>query len=200
MESQDFNKWLVKDLLEYLAQYNVDKTDIQGTGKNNNVVKHDLVRAARKVTKMYPSNINNYDIIPKDVVQHILSNLPIQTSRLINKQTLLESKNRYVKNNYVFLSEPGKTPNLKPGDFVLYRGPEYNNDMIAMVIKVTSSTKAQIKPLEYYNNMFNPNSIINIYRKNMTIIKISLDYFRSLPEKIQMYILDVNPKTVDRIE
>jgi hypothetical protein len=74
-----------------------------------------------------------------------------------------ENQNRYIKKDYIFLSKRGKTPNLKKGDFVLYRGPEYDGDVIAIVFEVTSSTKAGIYSLEDYNNMFNTRTYVVKY-------------------------------------
>jgi hypothetical protein len=199
----NYNDWLVKDLLEYLSQYNIDKTDIRGTGKNGNVVKKDLIRAIKKI-KRYSNNIinndiqyienNEYDIIPIDVIPQILYNLPVQKSRLINKQTLLENQDRYIKRNYAFLTEKGTTPNLKMGDFVLYRGPEYNGDVIAIVYKVISANRVKIRALQDYNDMINTDEPIDVDRKNLTIIKLDIKYLKSLPTNVQMSISLVNPR------
>lgn len=46
---EDFNKWSVSDLKEYLLQYDITAKDIQGSGKNGNVIKTDYIFAARQI-------------------------------------------------------------------------------------------------------------------------------------------------------
>lgn len=82
MESENFNKWSVNDLKNLLLQYNIEPANINGSGKNNNVIKADLVRTARKI-KAY-TNINdetkgiNHNL-PIDVINEILNVSDIST-------------------------------------------------------------------------------------------------------------------------
>lgn len=48
---EDFNKWTVPELKALLLQYDISPNEIKGTGKNNNVIKADLIKAVKKVIK-----------------------------------------------------------------------------------------------------------------------------------------------------
>ena len=61
----------------------------------------------------------------------------------------------------------GSTRGLKAGDIVVY--DDHNKNFKAKVIKVTSSQKAQIKPLTDVDDTFNTSNIINTYRSFMKI-------------------------------
>lgn len=83
MDDENFNRWTVKDLKEYLLQYDVTTRDIEGTGKNGNVVKNDLIYA---IKKLHENDINNdvsfirLDDIPNlnnDILINIAIKLPI---------------------------------------------------------------------------------------------------------------------------
>ncbi len=198
---ENYNKWLVNDLTEYLLQHNITKTDIKGTGKNGNVIKADLVRASKKVSKLHTLNINTvekntYDIIPQDVIPQIFDNLPIKTTRLINKQSLKSTEKRTKHKDYIVLSEKGKTSGLKRGDIVLYDVYLYNNHqldtfstkVIAFVYQVTSTKKVKIQALHDYDITFNTRSLNNIDRKYLTIIKLSDNYFNRLDQRTQTKI------------
>ena len=45
----DLNKWLVSDLKTFLLQYNIDDTDIKGSGKHGNVIKKDYLKMVKKI-------------------------------------------------------------------------------------------------------------------------------------------------------
>ena len=55
MEAENFNKWLVSDLKQYLLQNNIELDTIKGTGKNGNVVKNDLIKTAKKIKSNFIS-------------------------------------------------------------------------------------------------------------------------------------------------
>lgn len=61
------------------------------------------------------------------------------------------------------------TKGLKNGDVVDYK---YNGlQFTATVVNVTSSQKAQIRAHLPVNDYFNPSTVVNTYRKYMTIVK-----------------------------
>jgi len=60
------------------------------------------------------------------------------------------------------------TKGLKKGDIVYYNDGHWKYN--AIVINVTSTQKAQIRPLTHIDNIINPTYIINTYRKFMTIV------------------------------
>ncbi len=127
----NFNKWLVKDLQEYLLQYNIDKTDIKGTGKNNNVIKADLVRTANKITykkinKIYSPNIElsksielpddiYYTIIknsqPKDIISLYFVNQSYQ--RVLNKPFMLKELSKQYHANITTFNDFISIINIK---------------------------------------------------------------------------------------
>ncbi len=78
---EDFNTWLVADLKNLLLQYDILPT--KGSGKNGNVIKIDLLRAAKKIKKDRYNQINTYDAInpnlPEDIMMEILLNADIKT-------------------------------------------------------------------------------------------------------------------------
>jgi len=47
--TEDFKKWSVYDLKDYLLQHDIITSDIEGSGKNNRVMKNDLIRFAKKI-------------------------------------------------------------------------------------------------------------------------------------------------------
>ena len=61
------------------------------------------------------------------------------------------------------------TKGLKIGDKVLYDDGVLQFE--AIVVNITSTTKAHIKALSYVNEIYNPHTCVNDYRKFMTIIK-----------------------------
>lgn len=63
-----------------------------------------------------------------------------------------------------------KTAGLKKGDLILYHDDD-GLEFKAIVENVTATTKAQIRALNYIDKTFNPNTIVNTYRKYMTIIE-----------------------------
>lgn len=88
MELEDFSKWKVNELKEYLLQYDITPKDIKGTGKNGNIVKNDLLKAIKKLNKNITKNPQNFTIPEElsnatsfqftgnnDVDIHILRNL-----------------------------------------------------------------------------------------------------------------------------
>ncbi len=89
MQPENFNKWQVNDLKNYLLQYNIDPDDIKGSGKNGNVIKVDLVKTAKKIkSKIYiNSNVNqNNDLpdksgytVPEDIIKEILNVSDVNT-------------------------------------------------------------------------------------------------------------------------
>jgi hypothetical protein len=90
---QDFDKWLVSDLKNYLLQHDIVLE--KGSGKNGNVIKSDLVKKAYKIYKsnkitkspvkiktlsgQFPTELN-------DLVPNILNNVNMNTVRSLNKQ------------------------------------------------------------------------------------------------------------------
>ena len=61
------------------------------------------------------------------------------------------------------------TQGLKAGDIVDY--DDGKRQFRATVIKVTATTKAQIKPHSDVDDIFNSKNIINTYRLSMKIVK-----------------------------
>ena len=59
------------------------------------------------------------------------------------------------------------TKGLKSGDLIAY--DDGQRQFTAIIINVTSTQKAQVRPLIYVDNIFNPTRIINTYRKFMMI-------------------------------
>jgi hypothetical protein len=59
------------------------------------------------------------------------------------------------------------TKGLKSGDLIIYN--DGYTQFPAFIISITSTQKAQIKPLIDVNETFNTKYIINTYRKFMTI-------------------------------
>ncbi len=60
------------------------------------------------------------------------------------------------------------TKGLKIGDRVLYDDGILHFD--AIVVNITSTTKAHIKALYYVNELYNPGTCVNDYRKFMAIL------------------------------
>lgn len=58
------------------------------------------------------------------------------------------------------------TRGLRAGDIVTYDDGEVK--FTATVVKVTATTKAQIRAHTYVSELFNPQTIVNTYRKYMT--------------------------------
>lgn len=61
------------------------------------------------------------------------------------------------------------TKGLKAGNYVVY-----NDGRIcfpALVIEVTATTKARIRPLEHVDDDYNPKHQVNTYRRWMAIIR-----------------------------
>jgi hypothetical protein len=84
MDDENFNRWTVKDLKEYLLQYDIVMKDIKGTGKNGNVVKNDLIHAIKKLHKndMLQNDVSfiGLDDLPNlnnDILINIAIKLPI---------------------------------------------------------------------------------------------------------------------------
>ena len=75
MNSENFNTWLVADLKNLLLQYDITNKDIQGTGKNGNVVKKDYIKTIKKIINNIIKFDNNLDTV---VWHQILLNLPYQ--------------------------------------------------------------------------------------------------------------------------
>lgn len=48
---EDFDKWTVPELKALLMQYDIYPNEIKGTGKNNNVIKADLIKTVKNVIK-----------------------------------------------------------------------------------------------------------------------------------------------------
>ncbi len=49
MEAENFNKWRIADLKQLLLQFNITDVDIEGSGKNGNVVRKDYVQTISKI-------------------------------------------------------------------------------------------------------------------------------------------------------
>lgn len=69
MEQENFNKWSVKDLREYLLQYDIIDEDIKGTGKNGNIIKSDLVHTAKKLNIKSASKIQSSKNKDKSIIK-----------------------------------------------------------------------------------------------------------------------------------
>lgn len=61
------------------------------------------------------------------------------------------------------------TRGLKAGDIILYDDGVVR--FLATVINVTSSQKAQIRSHMHVNDLFQPQNLVNTYRKYMTIVR-----------------------------
>lgn len=59
------------------------------------------------------------------------------------------------------------TTKFQEGDIIYF--DDHSHKCVAEVVKITSTTKAQIRPLVDIGEIWNPNSIINTYRKFMTL-------------------------------
>lgn len=107
MESatENFNNWRVSDLKQFLLQYNISDVDIEGSGKNSNVVKKDYVRTASLLTiKEY-----NYQDINEDVWYNILIHLKYHDL----KKTCLTAKSAIkICNNISFWKDKFQKENL----------------------------------------------------------------------------------------
>lgn len=80
------DSWFVPELKEYLLQYNITPKDIKGSGKNGNVVKKDLVRTAKKISKVSSKKqTNTFPSELTDVVPTIIGHLDYIKQREINK-------------------------------------------------------------------------------------------------------------------
>jgi len=177
MESIDFNKLKIPELKEWLLQYNIDDEDIMGTGKNGRLLKIDRINAlqqamATQVNVHVAAQVNNESILPYEMVSEISQYLPIKTARLINKQNLKMNESRYqqCKKPYIYKSAKGKTPGLKPGDYVEFndrRGLSLNNMTTAVVDNIYNAKMARVRLLcgPYKNNIY------NIHRRELTVIE-----------------------------
>lgn len=75
MEEENFSKWTVKDLKEYLLQYDIITKDIKGSGKNGNVLKQDLIYTAKTIGKQHVITNHNKAEIPDDVVVELVKHM-----------------------------------------------------------------------------------------------------------------------------
>lgn len=101
----DFDKWLIKDLKEYLIQNDINLKDIKGSGKNSNVIKKDYIKAAKifnKSSSLEPIIVNipakGGFSIPDDIIYEILLNSDINTI----KSYCLSKKYLKICNDYSF--------------------------------------------------------------------------------------------------
>lgn len=144
MDTEDFNKWSVKDLKEYLLQYDIIEDDIEGSGKNGRIIKADLVRTADNL------NLKKISPVPK------------------SKDIILSKKSTSKKSSSVkSVSKKSSTAGLKSGDMIYY--DDGRHQFKATVIDVTSNQKAKIRP-HIYTDHYDPKYIYNDYRKYMEII------------------------------
>jgi len=81
----DFDLWIVSDLKDYLYQHDITLKDIRGSGQNGNVIKKDLIRAAKKITKIKTQKPAEFPITLSDVIPTIVKNLNITTQRSLNQ-------------------------------------------------------------------------------------------------------------------
>ena len=77
-------------LKKLLEEYNIYNQDIKGSGKNGNILKSDRIKMYNKL-KVLPS-------LPPEVVSLITNQLALPTTRLINKQSLKDTKELYIQN------------------------------------------------------------------------------------------------------
>lgn len=78
MEKENYDKWNVKKLEEFLSQHDINTKDIKGTGKNKKVVKNDLIHAIKNLSNknvintqaMIHTELN--DVLPNDILYQIL--------------------------------------------------------------------------------------------------------------------------------
>jgi hypothetical protein len=113
-----------------------------------------------------------YDIDEKDIVgtgkngRVIKSDIYEYINNYLIKEDIYDDRQ---SPSYKPKKKVSPTAGLKKGDIVLYDDGIVRFE--AVVENVTATTKAQIRALKYVNDMFNPDTVVNTYRKNMTIIK-----------------------------
>lgn len=107
MEPIDFNRWTVKELKEYLIQYDINIEDIQGSGKNGNVIKLDLIRTIEDIEEGIQLNeLSMYQntSVPiefTDVVPTIIHNLDAKSARAINKYYYQQYSTKDILYNFI---------------------------------------------------------------------------------------------------
>lgn len=97
MEEENFNSWTVKDLKEYLLQYDIKPSSLKGSGKNGGVIKKDFIKAAKKIGE-------KSDIIKTEKIDRIDFVLPLEEDlitevynncRIYDKLTLCKTNKKY---------------------------------------------------------------------------------------------------------
>lgn len=91
--NEDYSKWSINELTTYLSQYDIEKEDIEGTGKNGRILKSDLIRTVNKITNKSPNKSNKSpnksnksNKSPNKLPKTILTYLPDET----HEQIMLE--------------------------------------------------------------------------------------------------------------
>ena len=106
----EFDSWYVNELKEYLLQYNITPKDIKGSGKNGNVVKKDLVRTAKKISKFSPKTSkvsqNTFPSELTDVLPTIIGNLDYMKQREINKYYNQRNSIKDILYNFIIKTYP----------------------------------------------------------------------------------------------
>lgn len=161
MEQEDFNKWLVSDLKTLLLQYDIEDSDIKGSGKNGNVLKKDYIQAISKIN-FNPLKSNQ---INKDIWYNILLQLDYKDL----KNTCLTDKNAvHVCNNKAFWEN------------------KFKYDGLILIGKVPQTLEEWRKKYKYASMVTNKtNKIVNLVKLNYnveTYIDLNFDMAKIIPE------------------
>ena len=161
MEADNFNQWLLSDLKQLLLQYNITVADIEGTGKNGNVIKKDYVRTASLLTIK-----DNYQDINEDIWFNIMLHLKYKDL----KNTCLTDKMAIkVCNNITFWKKKFELENLE-------------------IVLPPKTLKEWIKKYKIASTAaYQANEIINLFKKDPentieTYIALGFDMLKIIPE------------------
>lgn len=158
----EFESWLVSELKELLLQYNITPKDIKGTGKNGNVVKKDLVRTAKKITKISPIK-NKFPPELSDVLPTIIGNLDYLKQREINKYYNQKHGIKDILYDFIIKTYP-----YNDIDDITDIFPTYDLFKEYQKQKINTLSDDLIKFLTYYMYLINHNKIDQMDKEVMT--------------------------------
>ncbi len=178
---EDFNQWLVADLKNLLLQYDILPT--KGSGKNGNVIKADLLRAAKKIKKDRYNQINTYDAInpnlPEDIMMEILLNADIKTI----EQYCYTKKYQKICNDVNFWKSL-----FDRDDLPLYEEPMTTEEWINMYYKMDSIVNEVNLLLKLINKEgLNDFEIRTIEKDKYHVLDISI-----IADRLFVYYLEDN--------
>ena len=186
MNSYDFHRWTVKELRAYLLQYDIHIKDIQGTGKNGNVIKEDLIRTINEIEEGIQLN---------ETPNHIMyskNKSPQKSQRTINE---IEEGIQLNETPSLIMYPKNKSPQKSQQEITL------NNDVLGLIygnitdidtLASICSTNKSVSLLCNSEKFWQP--IFQYHDVPMVKLASASAYIKHLKKKILPKILLNNPK------